>query len=63
MMLGGKGSRLAILAHGNAGYGPRHSVPSGYRRISRPNRSRKWRSARTYAEARAMSPYPERPVR
>jgi hypothetical protein len=27
------------------------------------NRSNKWKPARTYAEARAMSPYPERPVR
>lgn len=27
------------------------------------NRSAKWRSARTYAEARAMSPYPSMPVR
>jgi hypothetical protein len=29
----------------------------------RLNRSNKWPHAKTYAEARAMSPFPERPVR
>lgn len=29
----------------------------------RLNRSRKWADATTYKEARAMSPFPERPVR
>ncbi|WP_156947322.1 hypothetical protein [Bradyrhizobium sp. WSM3983] len=34
-------------------------------RLPRPglNRSRNWRYARTYAEARAKSPFPDRPVR
>lgn len=27
------------------------------------NRSKKWKPAKTYKEARALSPYPERPVR
>jgi hypothetical protein len=29
----------------------------------RLNRSRHWRPARTYKEARAISPFPDRPVR
>lgn len=45
------------------GYGPRHSKPSGYRTIRRLNRSQHWKPAKSYAHARAMSPYPERPVK
>lgn len=48
---------------GSFGYGPAHTRPSGYRTINRLNRSRRWPRARTYAEARAISPYPERVVR
>lgn len=33
------------------------------RRYSRLNRSRHWDYAETYKEARAMSPFPHRPVR
>lgn len=33
------------------------------RRVYRLNRSRYWRPARTYLEARRISPFPERPVR
>lgn len=35
----------------------------GYRIINRLNRSRRWPAARSYAEARAKSPFPNRPVR
>lgn len=35
----------------------------GYKIIRRLNRSQNWRSARSYKEARALSPYPDRPVR
>jgi hypothetical protein len=38
---------------------PRRQV----RRLYRLNRSRRWRPARTYQEARRISPFPERPVR
>lgn len=38
---------------------PRRST----RYLSRLNRSRKWPYARTYQEAREISPFPERPVR
>jgi hypothetical protein len=41
--------------------GPRYA--SRYHPPSRLNRSRKWRSAPTYLEARALSPFPLRPVR
>lgn len=33
------------------------------RNVGHLNRSRRWRWAGTYAEARALSPFPERPVR
>ena len=46
-----------------SGYGPRNTRPSGWRTIHHLNRSQKWKRARTYAEARALSPYPDRPVR
>lgn len=36
---------------------------AGFRRINRLNRSQYWRPARTYQEARRISPFPERPVR
>ncbi len=45
------------------GYGPLFSRPKAYRRINRLNRSQHWRRAMTYAEARALSPFPDRPVR
>ncbi len=35
----------------------------GYHKTSRLNRSKHWRRAASYKEARAMSPFPERPVR
>lgn len=34
-----------------------------HHKSQRLNRSNKWPFARTYEEARALSPYPERPVR
>ena len=41
----------------------RGNAPKGYRTIHRLNRSQNWRPARSYEETRAMSPYPDRPVR
>ena len=46
-----------------SGYGPANTRSSGYRTIHKLNRSRHWPRARTYAEARALSPFPERVVR
>jgi hypothetical protein len=46
-----------------ASFGPLGTQSSGYRTIHRLNRSQKWKRARTYSEARALSPFPERPVR
>ncbi len=45
---------------------PRRPAPKPRKsRLPSPrlNRSRNWRYARSYAEARAMSPFPDRPVR
>jgi hypothetical protein len=58
LLTGDMGRKLILNRPGRA-TGP----VSAYRAYSRLNRSRKWRHANTYAEARAMSPYPERPVR
>lgn len=41
----------------------RRKAPRGWRRVSRLNRSQHWKFAATYKEARAISPYPDRPVR
>lgn len=56
-------SALGAFPAGALGYGPLHTKPKGWRRINRLNRSRRWAFAETYAEARALSPYPNRPVR
>lgn len=37
--------------------------PMSWGRTSNLNRSRKWKYAATYADARAISPFPARPVR
>ncbi len=36
---------------------------SQHRPVARLNRSRRWPYAETYADARAISPFPNRPVR
>lgn len=43
--------------------GGRRSAPRGYRIIRRLNRSQRWKRATSYIEARALSPFPQRPVR
>lgn len=37
--------------------------PKSHRTINTLNRSRKWKRANSYKHARAISPYPDRPVR
>lgn len=37
--------------------------PMSWGRTSNLNRSRHWRYAKTYQDARAISPFPDRPVR
>ena len=46
--------------------GPRRGTlgqAKGYRTIHRLNRSQNWKRAASYAHARSISPFPNRPVR
>lgn len=51
------GSSRHVAVHDD---GPRQPRYSGNWRL---NRSRKWPRAESYVDARAMSPYPHRPIR
>jgi hypothetical protein len=58
----------AMMAVGALAYLPRSQrfgggKPKGYRIVRRLNRSQHWRRASSYAHARALSPFPDLPVR
>lgn len=48
---------------GSSAYDMRKSTPRSDRRVYRLNRSSSWPRAASYADARAKSPVPNRPVR
>jgi hypothetical protein len=54
----------ATMMAGKIGkYGPLHTKPAASRRIYKLNRSQHWRPAKSYQQARMLSPFPDRPVR